>query len=560
MMSEIMIDEEARADLNKLFEGLVSQVKLVFFTQKNACPSCVQQRELLEEVKALSEKIELKVYDFVLNGDEVAGYRVDKIPATVVVGKSNYGIRFYGLTAGYEFTTLLDAIMMVSSGRSGLSPQLETLVEDIKERVHIQVFTTLTCPYCPDVVRVVHRFAFLNSNIEADMVESSEFPQLVQRYNVYGVPKTVINDSRSFEGALPAEEVLMEVLKAVNPDKYRLADEAIRESKGLRKAKRVEKDHEYEVVIAGGGPAAMSAAIYCVRKGLDVVLIAKRLGGQITYTGSIENYLGLPNVVGSKMTEIFRNHMESFPLAELLGVNIAKIRRADGVFAVTTDDGQEFKTPSIIYCAGKEYLRLGVPGEESLIGRGIGFCATCDAPLYRDKRVAVIGGGNSAFTAACDLLDLASEVHLIHRRSEFRADTSLVQQVLKSSKVVVHTPMVVREFLGKDKLTGVRVESINGSERFDLSVDGAFIGVGLSPNTGSLKDLVELNEWGEVPVDRNQSTKVEGLFAAGDATDVKEKQICIAVGQGALAALTAHRYLVEYKLTKSKIGLKEMWT
>jgi alkyl hydroperoxide reductase subunit F len=235
------------------------------------------------------------------------------------------------------------------------------------------------------------------------------------------------------------------------------------------------------------------------------------------------------------------------------------VKTIDDGFLVVTDDNRQFRAHSVIYCAGKEYNRLGVPGEEQFIGKGIGFCATCDAPLYRGKRVAVVGGGNSGFTSVRDLLGFASEVHLIHRRKEFKADAALVEEVLKAKNLTVHADTVVRSFFGQDKLTGVRLESVDGKDRFDLNVDGVFLEIGLNPNTNPLKALVELNRRGEVPVNRDQSTNIRGLFAAGDVTDVEEKQISIAVGQGALAALEAHKYLVQNQLTTSKIGPKEQW-
>ncbi len=277
---------------------------------------CMQQLELLKELASLSDKLELIVYDFIMHGDEARNYRIDKIPALAVVGKKDYGIRFYGLTAGYEFTSLLEAITMVSTERSGLDTQIEALVGSIKEQVHMQVMVTLTCPYCPRMVHIAHQFAFVNDNIRADMVETSEFPHLVQRYGVSGVPKTIINEIYSFEGALPEAAVYLEILKAVNPEEYRRVEEAIHEAQGVRKVKLAEEEHIYEIAIVGGGPAAMSAAIYSTRKGLDVALIAKKLGGQITYTASIENYLGLPAVSGTDMTEMFRNHLERFSIAE----------------------------------------------------------------------------------------------------------------------------------------------------------------------------------------------------------------------------------------------------
>jgi alkyl hydroperoxide reductase subunit F len=554
-----IIDEATKLELQSILTALTSPIRLLFFTQNNACPECIQQQKLLEELVSLSDKLELEIYDFVLHSDEARKYKIDKIPATAVVGKRDYGIRFYGLTAGYEFTSLLEAIILGSTGESGLEPQLEILVSNIKEQVHIQVMVTLTCPYCQQMVHIANQFAIVNDNIRADMVEASQFPQLVQMYDVTGVPKSIINEVHSFEGALPAVSVYLEILKAVNPEEYGRIDQMIREAQGIRKVKRAEEGQEYEVVIVGGGPAAMSAAIYASRKGLEVALIANKLGGQITYTASIENYLGLSNISGTDMTELFRNHLEEYLIAEALGTNVVKVEKDDRGFAVNTDDGRRFRARSVIYCAGKEYRRLGVPGEERFIGRGIGFCATCDAPLYRNKRVAVVGGGNSAFTAARDLINFASEIYFIHRREEFKADAKLIREVRKASKVVFHTPMLVRAFLGKDTLTGVRLESVDGNDRYDLKLDGVFLEIGLTPNSSALKNLLQLNEWGEVPINRDQSTTIQGLFAAGDVTDVREKQISIAVGQGALAALSAHRYLVENKLTNSRIGVKESW-
>jgi alkyl hydroperoxide reductase subunit F len=557
-MSE-MLDEKTKIQLREILKDLDSPVKLLFFTQENVSPSCAQQKGLLEELVLLSDKLEIKTFDFILHSEEAINYKIDKIPATAVVGNKDFRIRFYGVTAGYEFNSLLEAILMVSTGNSGLDPQLEKLVKNVKELVHLQVLVTLMCPYCPKMVHIAHQFAFVNENIRADMIQAEEFPQLVQRYNVTVVPKTIINEVHSFEGALQAGAAFLEILKAVNPEDYKQLEEALRKIQGTRKVRTADQEQEYEVAIVGGGPAAMSASIYAARKGLDVALVARKLGGQITYTANIENYLGLPGIGGTDMNQAFRNHFENYPIAEALGRDVVQVKKDANGFLIITDDNRQFKAKSVIYCAGKEYSRLGVPGEEQFIGKGIGFCATCDAPLYQGKRVAVIGGGNSAFTAVRDLTKFASEIHLIHQRKEFRADDSLVHEVLVAKNIVVHTPMVVRSFLGEDKLTGVRLESVDGVERYDLNIDGVFLEVGLTPNTGPLHDLLQLNERGEVPVNKDQSTSVNGLFAAGDVTDVEEKQISIAVGQGALAALTAHKYLVQNGLTGSIIGIKEPW-
>lgn len=542
-----VINVKTRKELQKILKNMVNPVKLLFFIKQNASPSSTQQNQILKELASLSEKITLKVYDISSDVNGVKSYGIERVPATAVIGKDDYGIRFYGLTAGYEFTSLLESILIVSTEKSGLDPQLEKLVKEIKENTHLKVFVTLTCPYCPRMVHVANQFAFVNEKIHSDMIEVSEFPELTQKYNIYGVPKTVINEKHSFEGALPPGNIYLEVLKAVNPEEYRHLEEAIRELSGIRKAKLAEEKHLYEVAIVGGGPAAMSAAIYAVRKGLDTLLLAKKWGGQLTYTANIENYLGMPVISGLEMVERFRTHLESYPVAIGLGENVSKLSKEGEKFVVKTESNREFRAKSIIYCAGMKYRRLGIPNEERFIGRGIGFCATCDAPLYRDKRVAVVGGGNSAFTAIRDLRNFASEIHLIHRRKKFRADKVLVKEAKQTKNVVFHAPMVVVRFLGKDALTGVKLESVDGKKKLDLEVQGVFLEIGWIPNTRPLEGLIELNSRREVPVIKNQSTILEGLFAAGDVTDVEEKQISIAVGHGTLAALTAYKYLREKK-------------
>lgn len=552
------IDEKIASQLKVAFENLVNPVQLVFFTQKNACPSCLNQEQLLRELSALSPKIKLEVLDFILKGDQVINYKIDKIPATTVAGQRDYGIRFYGLTAGYEFSTLIEDIIMVSTGKTGLDPRLEIMVKAITEITHLQVMTTLTCPYCPKMVQTAHRFAYLNNNITADMVELAEFPHLTQKYNVTATPKTIINETHSFLGAFPPAAVYLEILKAVDPVQYQEIEKELTKSQA-GPTTPVSEDHRYEVAIVGGGPAAMSAAVYAARKGLDVLLVAKKMGGQITYTASVDNYLGLPGLAGSDLTEAFMGHLLKYPVTKILGANVVRIDQNQSGFEILLDDNRRIKAASVVYCAGKEYRKLGVPSEERFIGNGVGFCATCDAPIYAGKRVAVVGGGNSAFTSARDLLNYASEIHIIHRRNDFTADSILTQEVKEANNIKFHTPFEVREFLGTDKLVGVRIESTDRTQRYDLPVDGVFLEIGLTPNSSPLKNLVTLNKKGEVPVGRDQSTQVKGLFAAGDVTDIDEKQISVAVGQGTVAALSAYQYLTENKLAGRKQAVRESW-
>ncbi len=554
-----IIDDKSRAELSKVLQGMVMPVRLLLFTQKEGCPSCATQTQLLQDVAALSDKITLESRDIDEDQEMAARYRVSKVPATLLIGEKENGIRFYGVPLGYEFPSFLSALMMASTGHSGLPSEMEGMVKAIDKDVHIQVIVTLTCPYCPKMVHVAHQFAFVNDRITADMVESSEYPQVVQRYEVYGVPKTVINETHSFDGAVPPANLFLEVLKAVDPEAYRQIEDMIRESEGVRKAKKADQSHRYEVLVIGAGPAAMSAALYAARKGLDVAIIASSVGGQMTYTGSVDNYLGFPSISGGDLSEMFREHFERYPVSEAIGSAVIDVRKESDFFAITTVDGRRFAGNAVIYCAGKEYRKLGVPNEERFIGKGIGFCANCDAPLYQDKRVAVIGGSNSAFSSARDLLKFVREVHLVHRRTNFTADELLVQQVLGSDIVKVHTPMKVESFLGEQKLSGIRIAPIDGGEGFDLLVDGVFLEVGLSPNSSPLRGLAPMNEIGEVIANKDQSTPTPGLFVAGDVTDVAEKQISVSVGQGAVAAISAYEYLSAKGLTRSRAGQKDDW-
>ncbi len=549
-----VIDDKTRKELSTILAGLRDPVRLLYFTQTHACGACHDQETLLRELAGISGKITTEVYDLVSDADLAREHGITKVPATAVISGKDYGIRFYGMTTGYEFGSLVEAIVMVSQGSSGLDSEIEALLGLIDEPVHLEVMVTLTCPYCPKMVHVAHQMAVANDNIRSDMVESSAFPQLVQRYAVNGVPRTIINEVPAFEGALPALDAVLEILKAVKPEEYERIDAQMREGRGERSASVADPDHTYQVIIVGAGPAALSAAIYASRKNLDVALVGGKIGGQINNTASIENWLGIPSISGQDLAVLFRNHTEHYPIAEKLGVSVASVEKHNGIFRVKTSGGPVFTAESLIYCAGKEYRKLGVPGENRFIGKGIAFCATCDAPLFRDKRVAVIGGGNSAFTAARDLTGYAREIHVINILKEFQADPILFEEVNNARQVRLHPGMQVREFLGQDSLQGVRIESNDGKERLDLAVQGVFLEIGLIPNTTCLKGFIELNELGEIPVERDQSTALPGFFAAGDVTDETEKQIVVAAGAGAKAALSAYGYLLG---KSSRAGTKE---
>lgn len=538
------LSDAARQEIRKRLGELRLPVRLVYFTTAHACGACAEQRALLEEIVAQGlGRLALEVYEFARDAEAVKRYGIDKVPATVVTGERDYGIRFYGLTGGYELGSLIEAIRMVSTADAGLDPEIAAMVRQLRVPVHLEVLVTLTCPYCPRMVQLAHRLAFLSEQVRGDMVDAAEFPALANRYRVRGVPLTVVNGRPAFEGALPAGQAIMEIMRIADPDEYERLDALARAARGERQALEARSDEVYDVVVVGAGPAGIAAALYAVRKGRHVALIGKKAGGQVNDTAVIENYPGLVRIGGAELAQQLRVHLEAYPVAERCRTEVTEIRRVGEIFEAVTADGTRYRGHALIYAAGKQYRRLGVPGEERLLGRGIAFCATCDAPLYRDKRVAVVGGGNSALTAVRDLLPYAREIHVIHLLDRLQADAVLIEEVRHAPSVHFHFNTEVREFLGDTELHGLRLNATDGEQPRDLAVEGVFLEIGLVPNSRPLAGLVPLNAAGEVPVNRDQSTAVPGLFAAGDVTDEPDKQIVIAAGSGARAALAAERYL-----------------
>jgi alkyl hydroperoxide reductase subunit F len=551
-----LLGKEVRDQVRERLAGLEKPVRMLYFTQPHACGACAEQRGLLEELAALSQQLSVEVHELVADAQLAGRLRVDKVPATVLLaGEKDFGIRFYGLTAGYEFGSLLEAIEMLSSGRSGLEPEVERLASRISVPTHLEILVTLTCPYCPGMVRLAHQLAFLNEHVRADMIDAAEFPTLVERYQVQGVPRTVINERPAFEGAMLPAAAVMAILKEVDPAAHEALEAQRREARGEKLARTADPREAYDIIVVGAGPAGLSAALYAARKNRRVALIGKRAGGQINDTALIENYLGMSRVGGRELAELFRQHVETYAVAEHCHSEVSKLSRGEAGFEAATADGQTFRARAVIYAAGKEYRRLGVPGEERFIGRGIAFCATCDAPLYRGKRVAVVGGGNSALTAVRDLTAFAREIQLVHALPAFQADPVLVEEVRRAKNVSMHMSTEVREFLGREKLEGLRVASREQPPGFDLAVDGVFLEIGLAPNAGPVRGLLALNAAGEIPVARDQATAVPGLFAAGDVTDEPEKQIIIAAGAGARAALSAERYLARSTAESLRVPL-----
>ena len=316
----------------------------------------------------------------------------------------------------------------------------------------------------------------------------------------------------------------------------------------LEEAKEPEPEVTYDLLILGGGPAAMSAAVYAARKMMDLAIITKDFGGQVRETSEVENWLGFQSINAKDLADSFEEHVKSFDMAVSLGTAATEVKKEADTFKALTDDGKMYSSRTLILATGKRHRPLNVPGEKELVGRGVAYCATCDAPFFKGKKVVVAGGGNSAFTTAIDLLKVEADVTLVNFIKGWQADEALQERVKQTDRVSLLDYHQVVRIEGEGKVTAVVVKSREKEKDEKLDTDGIFVEIGLLPNNGSFKNLVELNEQGEVIVDCSCKTSVEGLFGAGDVTTVPHKQIVIAAGEGAKAALSAYNYLISKSL------------
>ena len=299
----------------------------------------------------------------------------------------------------------------------------------------------------------------------------------------------------------------------------------------------------YDLVIIGGGPAAMTAVVYAARKQVDMLVISDDIGGQTMWSSGVENYLGFPFITGAELVQKFEDHVRTFNVPQEY-TRATRLARSGDVFNIDTQDGRRFTSRTVIIATGKSPKMLNVAGEKEYLGRGVAYCATCDGPVFAGQNVAVVGGGNSGLDAVVQMMKICPRVYLIERSQSPRADAIMIQKAKADPNVEILTNTTVKEIVGGNFVEGLVIDSVDGGNLWKLDVSAVFVEIGLSPNTDFLNGIVQLNQNKEIPVDCAARTGIPGLFAAGDVTDVPEKQIIIAAGDGAKAALGAYAYLV----------------
>ncbi len=520
---EKIITKEMRQSLKESFQSLAGQVDLHVFTKKGANDQFNEiVSEMIREIVDVDPR--LKAHFHEVGNDASKKYRVERSP-TVMISPEKYDIRFTGSPLGEEGRSLIMAIIMASTGKTIASDDSRKRLARLREKRHVRVFVSPTCPYCPQQFLYAVAAAIERPDmVSAEAVEIYENRDIAEELGAMSVPKTFVNDVLTSPG-LESEEYFMESVVEGKHVEYVVPPGA-------------EERKEYAVAILGGGPAGLTAAIYAARSGLRSIIFEKsNVGGQIAITPVVENYPGFARIQGKALVDLMAQQATQYaPIVQ--GVGVDDIKRKDGIFELSTKAGQ-YGAKAIIIATGAANRTLGVPGEKELAGRGVSYCATCDGYLYKDgKTVIVVGGGNTALTDALYLDSLGAHVSIVHRKDSFRAEDRL-QQSLSQRNIPVHWNSRVTEIKGDKVVQRVHLEDIKTGESKELKADAVFIAIGYEPsNEIASKMGLELDPNGYIKVDRRQRTALPFVYAAGDITG-GEKQITVAAGQGSIAAISA---------------------
>lgn len=449
-----------------------------------------------------------------------------------VDGKST-GITFSGIPGGHEFNSLVLAILQSSGTDLKLDSSIKNIISNINDTLKFEVFVSLSCHNCPDVVQTLNQFALVNRRITTEMIDGGLYPNEIEARDIQGVPSVYLNGELFANGKVDAGQL---VDKIINAYPYVLE----------QSQSQVDSLPLQDVTVVGGGPAGVSAAIYSARKGLKVSLIADRLGGQVKDTMAIENLIGVPKTTGPELTSALQSHLSDYDINVKEHLRVTAIEKGH-VKTLTLSSGETIKTKTIILATGARWRELGIPGEKENIGNGVAYCPHCDGPFFKNKDVAVIGGGNSGVEAALDLAGIVKSVTVFEFMPELKADQVLVDQLTKRNNVNVLTNVATQSISAADgKVDALEYVNRDNNEQHIKKLDGIFVQIGLVPNTQAFSDVVDLTDYGEVIIDERCLTSEPGIFACGDVTTVPYKQIVISMGEGAKASLSAFDYLVKY--------------
>lgn len=526
-----MLDANVKNQLKGYLENLRSPIEVRASLDDSA--SSAEMRALLDDIAALHPKVVLM--------DEPVGSGV-RIPSfSVNRPGEDTGIRFAGIPMGHEFTSLVLALLQAGGHPPKVEPALLDSAAKLEGSFTFETFISLSCQNCPDVVQALNLLALVNPGVRHVMIDGALFQQEVADRKVMSVPSVFLNGEPFGQGRMTFAEIIKKLDKGAEQ----------------REARKLSEKAPYDVLVVGGGPAGSSAAIYSARKGIRTGIVAERFGGQVMDTLGIENFISVKETEGPKLVAALEQHVKAYDVDIM---DLQKITRLepkdttdDGLIHLQTQSGATLRARSVILSTGARWREMNVPGEREYRGKGVAYCPHCDGPLFKGKRVAVIGGGNSGVEAAIDLAGIVSQVTLLEFDSQLRADAVLQKKLKSLPNVTVITSALTSEVKGNgEKVVGLDYKDRTTDELKSIELDGIFVQIGLLPNAEWLKGVVELTARGEIIVDEKGQTSLAGVFAAGDVTTVPYKQIIIAMGEGAKASLASFDYLIRSSVKETE--------
>ena len=512
-----MLDTALKNQLKAYLQHLTRPISLVASLDDGE--KSTEMLALLKDIAELSDKISL---------DERRDDAERKPSFAVSAQDGQMGIRFAGIPLGHEFTSLVLALLQAGGHPPKVEPEVIEQIKALEGSFTFETFISLSCQNCPDVVQALNLMAVLNPNVRHTMIDGALFQDEVEARKIMAVPTVFLNGEPFGQGRMTLKEILAKVDSGAQ----------------AREAGKIAAMEPFDVLIVGGGPAGAAAAIYAARKGIRTGIVSERFGGQVMDTLAIENFISIKETEGPKLVAALEQHVRQYEVDIIDGQRAEALVPGD-LAEVRLAGGASLRAKAVILATGARWRELGVPGEQAYRGRGVAYCPHCDGPLFKGKRVAVIGGGNSGVEAAIDLAGIVGHVTLLEFDSKLRADAVLQAKLKSLANVEIHTSAQTTEVTGADgKVNGLSYTDRGTGEAHHVELEGVFVQIGLLPNTGWLKGAVELSRFGEIEVNPRCETSVPGIFAAGDATTVPYKQIVIAMGEGSKAALSAFDHLI----------------
>jgi len=498
------------------------QKRVTLVLQKGEHTKREELKQFLSDFVSVNDKLTLE------ERDAVNGLR-SPISFSLEADGEDRGVRFSGIPSGHEFNSLVLATLQAAGSGIKLDDSLKNMVANINEALNFEVFISLSCHNCPDVVQALNQFALLNPNISSEMIDGGLFKNIVEERDIQGVPSVYLNGELFANGKVTAAELI---------------DKLIERYPAITQTAKHEQLPLQDVVVIGGGPAGVSAAIYSARKGLNVTLIADRIGGQVKDTMGIENLISVPKTTGPELSGALQAHVNEYDITLKEHLKVEKVEQG-AIKTIILSSGEVIKTKTLIIATGAKWRELGVPGEKENIGNGVAYCPHCDGPFFKGKDVAVIGGGNSGVEAALDLSGIVKSVSVFEFNAELKADKVLIEQAKKRDNIIIYKNVATKSIKAESgKVTAIEYIDRNNAEIDELPLSGVFIQIGLVPNSNFLDNLVEISPHGEIVVDEKCKTSEPGIYACGDVTTVPYKQIVVAMGEGAKASLSAFEYLI----------------